>query len=171
MDSLQTRRLRLVPLARAHAPAMFELLRDPALYRHLDESPPVSAQALAERYGRLEARRSPDGRQHWLNWVLLPLEGDAPLGYVQATVEPTERRAWVAYVLGSAHQGKGHAREAVGEMLQHLRSHWDVACCLATVEAANERSIRLLQALGFRAATPAEAAGHGLSASERLFLR
>jgi hypothetical protein len=42
---------------------------------------------------------------------------------------------------------------------------------LATVEEANERSIRLLERLSFRPASAQEAAAHGLSATERLYVR
>jgi RimJ/RimL family protein N-acetyltransferase len=41
---------------------------------------------------------------------------------------------------------------------------------LAVAEAGNERSIRLLRRLGFRAATEAEVLERGLSATERLFV-
>ena len=54
--------------------------------------------------------------------------------------------------------------------MDHLRATCRVIRFLATVDAKNERSIRLLQRLGFRAATRAEASEHGISATERLFV-
>ena len=54
--------------------------------------------------------------------------------------------------------------------MEHLRATCGVIRFLATVEADNERSVRLLQRLGFRAATEAEAREHELSATERLFV-
>ena len=59
MQTLTTARLVLEPLVVAHADALFELLRDPELYRHLDVPPPLSAQQLRRTYARLEARVSP----------------------------------------------------------------------------------------------------------------
>jgi RimJ/RimL family protein N-acetyltransferase len=98
------------------------------------------------------------------------LPGQAPLGYVQATVLPPHR-AWIGYVLGSAHWGHGHGFAAVGAMLEHLRSRYGVTRFQASVEAANVRSIRLLERLGFLEATPQEAATLGMSRSERLYQR
>jgi RimJ/RimL family protein N-acetyltransferase len=56
-------------------------------------------------------------------------------------------------------------------VIDHLVSAYGVAHLLATVEAENERSIRLLERLGFRAAAPEEAERHALSPTERLYLR
>jgi len=167
MAPLRTARLTLEPLVAAHAEAMFELLQDPALYRHLDWGPPPSVEHLRSVYGLLEARQSPDGSERWLNWVV-KCDGRC-IGYVQATA--TDAACWVAYVLCSAQQGRGYAREATAAMIGHLAEAHGVRRFLATVEAANQPSIGLLQALGFRGATPAEAAPHGLTATEQLWVR
>ena len=159
----------LEPLTVAHADAMFALLSDPALYRYLDEAPPPDVEQLRARYARLERRESADGAQRWLNWVVR-LPGEPPLGFVQATVLD-DGSAWVAYLLGSAHQGRGHATRATAAMLSHLESEHGTSLLLANVEAGNGASIRLLQRLGFRAATPAETARHRPTASERIFVR
>ena len=169
MRTLQADGLVLEPLTAAHAEAMFALLSDPALYRYIDEAPPADADSLRARFARLERRVSADGRQRWLNWVVC-VPGRPPLGYVQATVLDNGS-AWVAYLLGSAHQGRGHATRATAAMLTHLESEHGTSRLLANVEVENLPSIRLLQRLGFRAATPAEAARHEPTASERIFVR
>ena len=120
LRTLATDGLVLEPLTAAHAEAMFALLADPALYRYIDEAPPPDVEYLRARYARLETRASPDGRQHWLNWVVR-LPEQPPLGYVQATVLDNGS-AWVAYLLGSEHQGRGHATRATAAMLAHLES-------------------------------------------------
>lgn len=168
MVALQAGPLRLEPLLPAHAPAMFELLREPALYRYADDAPPASEQALHERYQRLAARRAPDGRQQWLNWVLRLPDG-ALAGYVQATVTP-DGQAWIGYVLSPAHGGRGLATQAVDAMARHLAEAWGVRRLLASVEAANTPSIQLLERLRFAEAA-AEAPHRGLGPSERLFVR
>ena len=159
----------LEPLGVRHAEAMFEVLSDPEIYRHLDYSTPPSLDHLRELYRRLEAGRSPDGSELWLNWAVRAAD-HALLGYVQATVV-THDRAWVAYVLSSEHWGRGHAYAAVSAMLQHLGAEHGVAEFMAVVEAANARSIRLLERLQFRLAGTEQARMHALDASERLFLR
>jgi RimJ/RimL family protein N-acetyltransferase len=165
---LQTERLLLEPLTVAHAEQLFELLRDPVLYRYLDTPPPPTLEHLRGVYAKLETRRSPDGRERWLNWIVRP-HRQAPVGYVQATVGGG--RAWVAYVLGRDHWGHGYAGEATAAMLRHLAAAHAVTRCLATVEAENLRSIRVLQRLGFHPADAEALAGHDLSPTERLFVR
>jgi [ribosomal protein S5]-alanine N-acetyltransferase len=169
MQPLRTPRLVLEPLVAAHAPALFELLGEPVLYRYLDFPAPPSVEYLQGVYRQLEARGSPDGSELWLNWVVRP-HGQALVGYVQATVEPA-RNAWVAYVLSSAHWGRGYAIEAVQAMMEHLGAVFPVPRYSATVEAGNARSVRLLERLGFRAVPASDPAAHRLSPSERLFVR
>jgi len=160
----------LEPLEVRHAAAMFELLGDPELHRYTDDEPPPSLAVLAVRYEWLQSRLSPDGREHWLNWVVMPAGEPAPAGYVQATVKPGGD-AWVAYVLGRAHWGRGLARGAMQAMLPHLAECYGARRCLASVEAANLRSLHLLDRLGFSLAPPDDPLTAGLSATERLFIR
>jgi len=95
MRRLVTKRLILEPQVAAHAAEMFRVLSEPALYE-FENAPPTSAEVLHERFTKLESRRSPDGRQQWLNWVMR-LRGDGLVGFVQATVFP-DRSAGIAYV-------------------------------------------------------------------------
>ena len=169
MDAITTARLVLEPLVVAHAETMFDVLGDLAIYRYLDYPPPPSIEHLRSVYSRLEARTSPDKSEIWLNWVVRP-HGQLPVGYVQATVV-SPQTAWVAYVLSSKHWGNGYAHEATRAMLEHLATAYGVIRYLATVEAGNQRSIRLLERLGFRGASAEALEGHSLSHTERLFIR
>lgn len=167
METLTTDRLVLEPLLVGHAEALFAVLSEPELYVYLDYEPPPSTEHLRGVYEQLEARVSPDGTQLWLNWAVRP-RGGAPMGFVQATVSGAD--AWVAYVLAREHWGRGFASEAVSAMVGHLRSACGIRRFLATTERRNDRSVRLLRRLGFRAATAAEAREQELSATERLFV-
>ncbi len=169
MQAIATSAVVLEPLVAGHADVMFELLNDAELHRYLDFGPPASVEHLRRVYAQLEGRRSPDGRETWLNWVVRPREGSI-VGVVQATVG-SNASAYVAYMLGRKHWGHGYALEAMHTMLDHLSDAYGVERCLATVEAQNQRSIRLLQRLGFHMAHGPELDGHGLSGSERLFVR
>src|SRR6185369_15360299 len=117
MQALVAGNLVLEPLVAAHAKAMFAVLTEPELYRYLDYPPPASVDQLAAVYAHLEARKSPDGGEHWLNWIVSPL-GQAPIGYVQGTVMSLGN-AWIGYVFSKKHWGKGHATQAVHAMLEH----------------------------------------------------
>ena len=137
---IRTARLVLEPLTVAHAPAMFALLSDPSIYTYLDFGPPPSLEHLQRVYAQLETRRSPDGTEEWLNWIVL-CDG-APIGLVQATI--SAKGCEIAYMFGSAHWGRGYATEAVAAMLAQLGEQK----FFANVDAKNERSIALLARLG-----------------------
>ena len=169
MKALSAGRLRLEPLVRQHAQALYPLLADPRLYVYMDHGPPASEQALADLYGRLETRQSPDGTEQWLNWAVFT-EDQRAVGFVQATLF-SEHRAWIAYVLGSAHWGQGHGRLSTGAMIDHLASDYGVRQFLACVERANIRSLSLLHHLAFEVAGPEITAAHMLTASEVLLVR
>lgn len=156
MRSIVTGDLTLEPLETRHADEMFEVLCDPAIYEY-ENAPPVSMQALHDRYQRLEARRSGDGRELWLNWVvrLVDKTQRGPLiGFVQATVF-AGGHAFVAYEFGSRWWGRGLARRAVTAMIDELQGPYHVRSLAAVLKAANGRSLRLLQRLSF---VPAPAA-------------
>ena len=140
----------LEPQTAAHAEEMFVLLSDPKIYRY-EGKPPESVEALRERFQRLESRRSPDGREHWLNWVVRLPNGELA-GYVQATAHH-DGHAAIAYVLGSKYWDKGIGREAVGAMLTVLRERHGVREFTAVLKRVNVRSRALLERLGFSPAS------------------
>ncbi len=150
MRTLHAPGLTLEPQTAAHAGEMFDVLQDAEVHTYLEDTPPVSVDALRERLARLETRRSADGSEQWLNWALRLDEG-ALIGYVQATVQ-ANGLAWVAYVLGRAHWGRGHATHAVRAMIDELVGQYGVTQLLATADCDNRASIALLGRLGF---TPA----------------
>jgi hypothetical protein len=78
-------RVDLEPLAVAHAAELAPLLDDASLHEFTGGAP-LSAAALAARFARLAARRSPDGDHLWGNWVLRVRATGAVAGMVQATL-------------------------------------------------------------------------------------
>lgn len=169
MQTLTTDRLVLEPLVVAHAAAMFDVLQDTSVFAYTDGGPPGSIAELEGRYARLATRVSPDGRQRWLNWIVVEV-AYGPIGYVQATIA-AEGRVWVAYVVEGARRGRGFATEAMRAMLASLDDEPAVRLFMASVEVDNAASIRLLERLGFRPPHDAEAAGIALTSTERLFVR
>ena len=69
MRTLNTPLCTLEPQVAAHAPEMFTVLSDPAIYE-FENAAPSSEAWLAERFAKQESRISKDGTQHWLNWVV-----------------------------------------------------------------------------------------------------
>ena len=151
MRPIDTAWLTLEPQVAAHAEAMFSVLSDPAIYQYENEPPP-SLEWLRKRYAKLETRQSEDRGQRWLNWVIrLPASG--LIGYVQATLYP-DGRAAIAYELSSAFWGRGFAHEAVAAMIAELLEHYQVQSLAAVLRQENQRSLRLLERLGFSPAPP-----------------
>lgn len=169
MRTLASARLTLEPQTALHAPAMFEVLADPAIYTY-ENQPPVSLDALTRRFERLESRQSSDGHEQWLNWVLRQRSDGRLIGYVQATVQ-ADGRALVAYELASRHWGQGLGSEAVQAMLDELQDRWQVRQALAVFKRANHRSQALLKRLGFAAAPKADPAQATLAPDEGLMRR
>jgi [ribosomal protein S5]-alanine N-acetyltransferase len=168
MRSIQTSSLTLEPQTAAHAEEMFAVLSDPAIYAFENEPPP-SLEWLRARFTRLESRRSPDGRDLWLNWVIrVPASG--LIGYVQATVRP-DGSAAIAYELSSAYWGRGLARNALQAMMSELAGNYQVKVFFAVGKRENFRSVRLLERLGFSLAPPEPHAEHQVEPGEFLMRR
>jgi ribosomal-protein-alanine N-acetyltransferase len=167
MRTLRAGPLTLEPQTAAHAVEMFEVLSDPAIYEY-ENAPPASVEALRTRYEKLESRRSGDGSQQWLNWVIR-MDGAGLIGYVQATVYP-DASAAIAYEMGSAHWGRGFGRRATEAMLQELVDHYGVTKVFGVAKARNFRSLRLLSRLGFVLAGPELQEARGVEPDETLMV-
>lgn len=168
MRPITTPTLTLEPQTVGHAAAMFVLLSDPAIYAY-GNSAPTSLAWLQQRFERLSSRRSPDCRERWLNWVIrLP---DAQVaGYVQATID--ERgQATVGYELGSDFWGRGLGTQAVAAMIDELIGHYRVKALRATLDPANQRSMRLLLRLGFVRDRPTAGEAANMTAGDCLMRR
>ena len=144
----RTKRLDLEPLARAHAAELAPLLDDACLHEFTGGAP-LSAAALAARYARLAVRRSPGGDQRWGNWVMRVRETGAAVGTVQATLPaggPPAGPAEVAWVVATAAQGRGYAKEAAGGLVALL--HADGWTVIAHVHPGHLASQRVARAAG-----------------------
>lgn len=168
MNTIVTASLTLEPQTEGHAPEMFAVLGDPAIYLYENEPPPSLAW-LRTRFAKLESRASADGQEKWLNWVIR-LPSAALIGYVQATVRD-DGSANIAYVLSSRHWGHGLAQQAVQAMISELVERYAVRQLFAVLKKENARSLRLLVRLGFSPAPPDDHARHDVEPGELLMHR
>jgi ribosomal-protein-alanine N-acetyltransferase len=168
MDLIETRDLTLEPQTAAHAEEMFAVLSDPAIYEYKNKAP-QSIEWLRARFARLESRLSADGQEQWLNWVIR-LRTAQLIGYVQATVSPNDRAA-IAYEFSSAYWGRGLAFQAAQAMLAELAEHYQVRSFRAVLKRRNLRSVRLLERLGFSAASDEQHARQQIETDELLMHR
>ena len=112
--ALRTARLALEPLRVDHADEMVALLADRALYTFYDDEASPTLDELRSRYTRQSAGVSADGTEVWHNWILRDLATGEAAGFVQATVRDVDvgASAELAWVVGTAYQGRGYATEA-----------------------------------------------------------
>ena len=151
MNTLRTGRLTLEPQLASHAAEMFLVLSDPAIYE-FENTPPESPAWLEQRYSKLESRRSADGTERWLNWVVRLPTGELA-GFVQGTVVH-DSTAYVAYEFASKYWRQGIGSASVGAMLEELIASYGVHTFVAVLKARNFRSLALLRSLGFTAELP-----------------
>ena len=119
-ETIHTQRLTLLPLWVEHADEMASVLSDPALHDFIGGSP-ETAEALRARYARWSAG-SPDPAQSWCNWVIELRSAASLTGTVQATVttDGSGASAEIAWVVGTAWQGRGIATEAARGLVAWL---------------------------------------------------
>ena len=141
---LVTARLALEPLRVEHAHEMAAVLDDPLLHEFTGGAP-AGLDELTARYQRQVTGRSDDGTEQWFNWVLRSRDDGRPAGYVQATV--VDDTAEIAWVVGTAHQRQGLAREGAAAMTGWLTTH-GVRRLVAHVHAAHAASAAVARSLG-----------------------
>lgn len=168
MRTLHTAICTLEPQVVGHAPEMFAVLGDPAIYQ-FENAPPVSEQWLRERFERLETRKSKDCAQDWLNWVVRLSSGELA-GYVQATVMQTNV-SFVAFVLASEFWRRGIGSSALIAMQQELIDQYGVHTFVAVLKASNFRSSGLLSRLGYILARSEVAASFGAEHDEIVMVK
>ena len=143
---LLTSRLTLEPVREAHASELWTLLSDPELHQYV----PFEPQSLKETQARCVrwARRiSPTGDELWLNWLAREATSGQVIGHFQAGIKEGGV-ASVGYLLARAHQGKGHATEALTALFEFLRLKLGVREVKAWVDTRNLASRRLVERLG-----------------------
>lgn len=143
-----TARLELLPLAPGDADELFPVLDDPGLGRFTGEEPPADVEALRDRFEMWASRRSPDGGELWLNWIVRRSEDDRAVGHVQATVGDGD--AAIAWVIGTAFQRQGFATEAGQALLRWLHDVLGVPVVNGCVHPDNVASQTAAARIGLR---------------------
>ena len=146
---MQTARLTIEDLRPEHAPLVFEDLLDERIYTFMLQTPPASVEALEARCRRLVAGLPPERAEVWLNWVLFKTDDRTPIGWIQASVYPDDRRSEVAWIVFPHAWRQGYATEGVRWMLAHLHDAHEVTEAIAEIDTRNAPSIALVERLGF----------------------
>lgn len=149
-DSASTR-FRLRALRVDDADTMVSVLADPSLHQFTGGEPP-SRDELARRYAVQARGISPDGTERWVNSIVLLGEAEVPIGYVQATIPVDGDTAEIAWVIGRAWQGDGHASRAARLFVEDL-AHQGIRCIVAHIHPDHSASQRIASRLGMGPAT------------------
>ncbi|MFC8824301.1 GNAT family N-acetyltransferase [Streptomyces sp. NPDC057137] len=153
-EVIGTERLVLVPQRVEHAREMAAVLSDPALHTFIGGEP-ATADELRSRYARMAAGPA-DPAESWCNWVIRLRAGEEGLeqgqlvGTVQATIVPAGPGgpalvANIAWVVGTAFQGRGIATEAARGLvgrLEQLSAVREVAAYVHPDHAASKAVAR-----------------------------
>ena len=146
--ALTTARLRIEPLEPGHAAAMFEAMRDPALYQWISLQPSPDLAHLERRWTWVAERPLVDVDVLDFGWAVRRREDGTCIGKMDAEVTAGGVARNVGYMFWPAHWGRGYATEAVTALSDHLRRH-GVMRQHATVTLGNEASCRVLEHAGF----------------------
>ena len=142
---LRGRGVRLEPLSTAHAAPMEHVLAAAGLYEFIGGSPPSRAD-LEARYARQVA--GPRGAVFaWHTWIIRLVDGDEPVGYVQATVNGDDSVAELAWVVGMPWQGRGIASDAASAVVEFVDA-CGVERVIAHVHPGHVASQRVAARLG-----------------------
>jgi RimJ/RimL family protein N-acetyltransferase len=147
-EPIGTGRLELLPLRVEDADEMAAVLSDPALYTFIGGAP-ETAPELRARYTRMVGG-SPEPGVVWCNWVIRLRADGCLAGTVQATVSGSG--AEIAWMVGTAWQGRGIATEAAQGMLRDLEAR-GVRTFVAHIAPGHAASAAVARALGL---TPTE---------------
>ena len=141
-----TPRLRLVPALAENSYELFLLLNDQRLHDHIGGTPQGETE-VADRLRRGSERRSADGHEVILDWIvrLVPL-GEA-IGEVTAVVTD-DGRAELTWVIGRRWQRHGFAIEATQAAVSLLEAHAGVRCLQAGIPTRHRAAQRVAEHLG-----------------------
>ncbi|HEY9085606.1 MAG TPA: GNAT family N-acetyltransferase [Candidatus Tyrphobacter sp.] len=149
MPTISTPRLRLVPVDRSNAPALWRMMQRAELRTYQDLPTMDCAQfvaLMASRGAHFEPGRS--GRYEWL--VERSDDGVA-VGWVSLRVgERSGDSGEIGYSLLAEHRGKGFATEAVSALIDAAFAQGKLRSVRAYCLPENQASRELLRRLGFR---------------------
>ncbi len=148
MATISTTRLRLVPIDRSNAPALWRLMQDAELRTFQDLPSMDCAQFVALMSSRGGFGPGCSGRYEWL---VERSEDGAAIGWVSLRVgERNGDSGEIGYSLLQEHRGKGLATEAVSALIEVAFVQGKLRSLRAYCLPENRPSRELLRRLGFR---------------------
>jgi ribosomal-protein-alanine N-acetyltransferase len=146
--TLETERLILRPLIRADTDFVFRHFSNPAVGQYLMDEPPIREYSQAEEI--VQFYLDPSGKTH-NRWIVMRKSDHKAMG--TCGYHKWDRRyfrAEIGYDLSPDFWKQGYMAEALGEAISHGFEQLRLNRIEALVYVENERSMRLLQKLGFK---------------------
>ncbi len=147
VPTLSTPRLRLRPLVADDVAAIFAIFSDPEVIRYWS-SPPLADLAAAAALIERNLGRLAEGSR--LQWSVVRVDDDQVIGTaILADIDLAHHRADLGYALMRHAWGQGFALEAVRALVEFAFGQLELHRLGADVDPRNDRSLRLLEGLGF----------------------
>jgi [ribosomal protein S5]-alanine N-acetyltransferase len=147
LPTLLTERLAIRWLEPADAPALYAVLGDPVVMRYWSTPPLASEQDARDFIAGIHKRFA---ARDLFQWGIACRDDDRVIGTCTLyRVSLEHRRGEIGYALGAAHWGRGYAAEALSALVAFAFDSLDLHRLEADVDPRNERSLRLLEGMGF----------------------
>jgi len=147
LPPLPADRIVLRQLGAADVDALFEVFGDPAVTRFWSFPAFRSRDEAARLLADIDRLRADD---ELFQWGIARRDDDLVIGTVTlCRVDARHLRAEVGFALASRAWGSGFASEAVNRLVEHAFEDRGLERLEADVDPRNERSLRLLERLGF----------------------
>jgi [ribosomal protein S5]-alanine N-acetyltransferase len=147
LPALQTERLSLRWLTAADVPALFTIFSDPEVTRFWSSPPLTSEAAAAKLVDEIHAYFA-SGELY--QWGVSRRSDDRVIGTCTlASISREHQRAEIGFALARSEWNRGYATEALRVLLRYAFDEIALQRIEADVDPRNNRSLKLLEALGF----------------------
>ena len=147
MQTLQSERLELRPVALADAPFIHTLMNTPGWLKYIGDRDIHSDEAAAEYL----AKAALTMQEHFgLGMFVMRLhQSERPLGIISLLKRGYLNHADIGFALLPEFEGQGYAREGTARGMRYAYEELRLETLLAVANPVNQRSIHLLQMLDF----------------------
>jgi len=146
-DRLETERMALEPIVEGHAEEMWWLFSDTELHRFVPYEP-LSLEKQRERCVRWAQRRSPDGKEIWLNWAGRDKKSGDVIAHFQVEIKSGEDCASIGYLVARHFHHQGYATEGLSKVIEFLKRQLQIREVKAWSDTRNVASHALARKLG-----------------------
>ncbi len=143
---LESMRMTLEPIDENHAVELCELFSDPLLHTFVPFEP-LSLEQQQLRCARWALRKSPDGKELWLNWAGRDRVTKTVMAHFQVGAKD-DGTASIGYLVSRGFQNQGFAYEGLQAVLAYLQIKIGIREVKAWSDTRNLASHKLAKKLG-----------------------